>query len=522
MTKNTMLSTSGIAASAVLFLSGFQLFAANESWTVDTQAHWTENLIDKEGLDLRDGFVSASANTATFRSKLKSFAQKRRASSISISQSPIWKNWKPIENIGPSNLGDAPVLLNVGPDNYWIFGRYRGRKGKAFVAAPAEVEGFEEALKTTPYPNQYDAPGGLKESAGGYHAWQSRNMVDWVHHGPVSDTESRWMTTAECVDGKVYFYYDFPNDQDPHLIIDEDLTDGRMGKKMGMALKDPSHGSDCGVIRDLDGNFHIVFEDWSPIDASTHGWDSPLAGHAISQDGIRNFEILEPAIDQRTNPTGKFAEYPHPHWFKDDPENYPGKSAPVDVPQHRIKAGQIRAFGKYEIHEPEQNAFGDWASIAIGGQYYLFGDFDPATGHGRKSMSVAWFTSSSINEPFTFCGNIGQGHPDPDIMFAKGQFYLVTQMATDYVSPGPWVDGVDVRVGVDVSNNGAVDEWTDWQAVSESYDTIPGFSKQVSRTPARLDLSSLPAGYGFQFEVRLTDTTENDSKPILDKITLTF
>ena len=42
---------------------------------------------------------------------------------------------------------------------------------------------------------------------------------------------------------------------------------------------------------------------------------------------------------------------------------------------------------KYEVLEPEQMAFGDWAAISIGGQYYLFGDFHPADG----DMGVAWF-----------------------------------------------------------------------------------------------------------------------------------
>jgi hypothetical protein len=49
------------------------------------------------------------------------------------------------------------------------------------------------------------------------------------------------MTTAEFVDGKAYLYYDFPNDADPHLYIDEDLTDGKPGKDMGLVFKDPSH-----------------------------------------------------------------------------------------------------------------------------------------------------------------------------------------------------------------------------------------------------------------------------------------
>ena len=223
-------------------------------------------------------------------------------------------------------------------------------------------------------------------------------------------------------------------------------------------------------------------------------------------------------MDERTKPTGRFAEYPHPHWHATLPEKYPAKAAPKDIPQHRIKKGEKRAFAKYEIHEPVQNAYGDWAAISVGGQYYLFADYHPANDHIR----VGWFTSSSLDEPFTFCGEIGKGHPDPDIMFAEGRFYLATQMKTDYVSPGPWVETVEVRVGVDTNKDGSVDQWTDWQSVKENYDYTSGFSKQVTKTPASLDLSGLPEGYGFQFEVRMTDTTENASKPILDRIHLSF
>ena len=34
-------------------------------------------------------------------------------------------------------------------------------------------------------------------------------------------------------------------------------------------------------------------------------------------------------------------------------------------------------------------------------------------------MSVGWFTSASIDKPFTWCDHIGTGHPDPDIAFAE-------------------------------------------------------------------------------------------------------
>ena len=75
---------------------------------------------------------------------------------------------------------------------------------------------------------------------------------------------------------------------------------------------------------------------------------------------------------------------------------------------------------------------------------------------------------------------------------------------------------------MDTNNDALVNTWSDWQAVKESYDYTPGFSKQVKKTSAAMDLSKLPQGFGFQFEVRMTDTTENESKPILDSIMLRF
>lgn len=487
-------------------------------WLIDNDADWALAVENHANLEFADGMVTPIAQEATFRSRLKSFDKPRALKSIRFDQSPVWHNWDPIGNLGPNNLGDAPVMLSLGPDNYWMFGRYGGKGKKGFTAVDAHLEGFDIPLKTTPFPNQYDAPGGLLPGRGGYHAWQSRDMINWVHHGAVTEKFSCWVTTAEYADGKLFIYYDYPNDQDPHLYIDADLTDGIPGKNMGMAFEDPSHGSDCTFIRDLDGNFHVIYEDWSPIDASKHSWDSPLAGHAMSKDGIGNFKILDPAVDERTRPTGKFAEYPHPHWHATDPERYPAKEAPEDVSRHRIKKGQPRAYGRYEIHEPEQNAYGDWASICIGGQYYLFADYHPA----NDKIRVGWFTSSGIGKPFTFCGEIGRGHPDPDIMFAEGKFYLATQQSIDYISSGPWVEAVEVRVGVDTNNDGEVNQWTAWREVKESYDYTDGFSKQIAKKPAELELSSLPEGFGFQFEVRMTDSTENESKPILDAVELSF
>jgi hypothetical protein len=472
---------------------------------VDSQAEWQQQQAISSEIEIINGMIRPKHETAFFSSTLKRFPTKQSATRITLKQSAEWLNWNHNDPVGPANLRDAPVFIARGAGDYWMLGRFDTRDIPDNPSGePATLEGFDIPLKTTPWPNQYDAPGGLKESKGGYHAWQSRNMLDWVHHGPVTEEFSRWVTTAEYVDGKTYIYYDFPNDQDPHLYIDSDLTDGEPGKNMGLAFKDPANGSDCAVIRGLDGKFYMISEDWSPINARTHSWDSPLASLAVSDDGKTGFELRDPPVDHRTQPTGKFAEFKHPHWTLEDPANFSSD------------------MSRYEIHEPEQDAYGDWAAISIGGQYYLFGDFHPAGSTERSEMSVAMFTAPGIDQPFTYFNEIGQGHPDPDVGFAEGKFYLVTQTEHDFVSPGPWVETVEVRVGVDTSNDGKVDSWTAWQEVKESYDYIEGFAKQIERTPASMDLSSLPAGYGFAFEFRLTDTTENASSPVIDTVTVDF
>ncbi|MFD2303652.1 hypothetical protein [Roseibacillus ishigakijimensis] len=472
-------------------------------WTVSSQEDWQAATASSEGLTLADGLLAPTEKKGTFISKLQTSEEKRSLATLTLAQSPIWQNWNPVENVGPENLRDAPVLLVKGPEDYWMFGRYGApqQKGQAFQAEDVEVEGFDIPLKTTPFANQFDAPGGLQKTLGGYHAWQSRDMKTWVHHGPVTPGFAKWVTSAEQVGDKTLIYYDFPNDQDSHVFVDTDLTDGQPGENKGKAVEDPSHGSDAGFIRDLEGKMHVVFEDWSPISANKRSWDSPLAGHAVSPNGIDNFEIKAPAVDERTEPTGKIGTYRHPHWKKEDPENYPSNVA------------------EYEIHEPEQEAYGDWALIAVGGQYYLFGDYDPVGGH---EMSVGWFTSPSMDEQFTWCDHIGKGHPDPDVGFAEGQFYLVTQQKNDFVSPGPWVETVTARVGVDTDNDGAADTWSDWQEVKESYEPVEGFARQVAKTPAALDLSALPAGYGFQVELKVEDATDNKSKPLLDSLRVSF
>ena len=150
------------------------------------------------------------------------------------------------------------------------------------------------------------------------------------------------------------------------------------------------------------------------------------------------------------------------------------------------------------------------------------GDYDPAGVHDRNGMSVALFTSEDINKPFRFYGHIGSGHPDPDIMFADGKFYMITQTATDFVSDGPWVGMAKVRAGVDKDGDGQIDQWSNWQDARETYSYIPGFAKQVDRKPAMVSFSNLPAGKGFQIEVKLLAPEGNQSFPRLDLLNATF
>ena len=116
-------------------------------------------------------------------------------------------------------------------------------------------------------------------------------------------------------------------------------------------------------------------------------------------------------------------------------------------------------------------------------------------------------------------GELGDGHPDPTVAFAEGQFYLVTQQTTDYISPGPWVNGVSARVGVDTDGNGTIDQRTAWQTVQERYDHKAGYARVVDVEDARLNLASLPSGFGFQFEFRVDNSVVANVSPLMDSVT---
>ena len=447
------------------------------SWIIDSEKDWKNAKGESTHISLSGGFAEPSAEKAAFGSIVKTFKEKKKPRKITFKQSPVWDNWTQIEDITPTNVGNALVFIPVAPGDYYLLAEIDVK-----LNYPKGSTADERRAMRKRYIEENKVPRG-------YHAWHSTDLKEWTFHGQIS--YSKWVTTAEYVDGKFYIYYDRPNDQDPHLIIDEDLKDGKVGKEMGMVFSDPSNGSDVGIFRDEDGTFHMIYEDWTPISAAEHAFDSPLAGHTSSPDGIHGFTPHEHAyaIDHRTTPTGKI--------------------------------GKDRRGTPYEIHEPEQNAYGDYTMIKVGKQYYLFCDYHPK--EPGKSMRLGRFTTDDIHKEFSWAGEIGAGfHPDPSVGFAEGKFYIVMQQKTDFVSPGPWVDGVEARVGVDVDGDGRIDNWTKWQRVNETYSQKPGFVRIADVAPAQIDLNSLPAGYGFKFEFKTAQLKDNQVQPIMDSVRLMF
>jgi hypothetical protein len=460
------------------------VFGNDRAWTIESRLDWIENTRTTTDVLIEDDQARSQEVESQFSSKVKRFDQKRSVRSITFKQSDAWNNWREVSNIGLDVMRDALIFLPVKEGEYYMLGRHADYQRRR-VRNPDGTRGGWENTGLTDEEH---------EAMGGYHAWLSTDMKTWTHGGRVSTfLDGAWMTTAEYADGKFYLYYDRPNDQDPHLWVDDDLMDGKLGVNHGRALNDPSDGSDAAVFRDEDGGFNIIYENWDYNNARTHAWDAPVAGLAKSPDGLPPFVIQDHwVVDERTTPTGEIGTFTHV-----------SSETPLE----------------YEIHTPEQNAFGDWTAIKVGGQYYLFCDYDPVGGH----IKVGRFTSDSLEKRFEFVGSFGDGHPDPSVGFAEGQFYLIQQRGNvDFVSPGPWVNGVQVRVGVDKSNDGEIDYWTKWREVKERYAHKPGFARIVDRTPASLDLSALPAGYGFAFEYRTRAVPDQVVIVAMESVELTF
>ena len=141
--------------------------ADSDVWKVGTQEDWVANTEELSRIEIVEGMAKPTEKTATFRSVLKRFDEKQSAKSIVIEQSPVWDNWEPAVDIGPGCTFDSPVLLSLGPKNYWFFARHnKGSENKAwdsskgqFKAKEVKLDGFDMPLLTTPIPNQFRANG---------------------------------------------------------------------------------------------------------------------------------------------------------------------------------------------------------------------------------------------------------------------------------------------------------------------------------------------------------------------------
>jgi len=179
-TRSTRLKRIWIAAAFAYLLAAFQSTAAGQTWTIDDAADWNAAVAKAENLDLVDGRAVPTTNTAAFSSRIKAYDAPRKAVALTFRQSPAWDNWKKIPSAKPERVGNAPIFLPVADKNYYFF----ACNGKRFP----------------------------------YHGWHSTDMKAWKHLGVIA--KSHWATTAEYKDGKVYLYYDQPNDGKPHLVID--------------------------------------------------------------------------------------------------------------------------------------------------------------------------------------------------------------------------------------------------------------------------------------------------------------
>lgn len=440
--------------------------SAQEIWSVGENQDWMTVYENSSGIIIKEGELHIKKDSAFFATNLRKFNSLFTLKSVKVKQNSQWNNWQPIPKVAPETAKDAPVFIPVSEGNYWLLARH------------------SEFSNT------------------GYHAWSSKDMMNWIHHGAITSVQNRWVTTAEYFDGNFYIYFDKPNDEETFLIIDQNLSDGIPGKEMGRIFDNPSHGSDIGIFRDEDGTFHLIYEDWSPINPRLHSWDSPLAGHAESHDGINGFEPHEfpPPIDERTTPTGEINFYePHPT---------------------QLLMGKDFSPYSYEVHEEPQDAFGDYTIIKVGDQYYIFSDYDPK--EENKTMRIGRWRSNNIEKQFIWDGEIGENiHPDPTVGFAEGKFYLLVQsIHNDFISDGPWIDGVEIRAGVDIDNDGEIDNWTPFRKIKEVYSQKDDFMRVVNSDPALLQISELPAGYAFKIEMLFYN--HNNIYPIIDSFEAIF
>jgi len=345
-------------------------------------------------------------------------------------------------------------------------------------------------------------------------------MVNWTDKGVIGDGYD-WVTSAEYYDGKFFIYHDRPNDHDPSLVtvdyvagsgvVSLDASGNIAATDLGVILEKPSvtvngqtfslaGGSDNAIFRDpVDGQFHLIHEDWSHQNANRFSFDSNLLGHSTSPNGITGFIYNEATrlIDERGNLIDRADA---------TVANSLGDLGTVTIDGVNFEIGSHPNRNHLFQLTDQLHAWGDYTMIKVGDTYYMFVDDDSEA----EGIGLGYWYGDSLNSAFTYGGRLRDGlHPDPGLGFAEGNFLLMLQgtdgdniPGNDLLSSGPWAEGVEAQAGVDADNDGVVDVWTDWQEISEQYSRVAGFAKAFDVEEANLDLSSLPAGYGIQFRLR--------------------
>ena len=70
--------------------------AEEEPWVIDSQEEWEAAIASSEGISIEDGMSAPAEKSGTLKTMIKSFDRKRSASSLTVTQSPIWQNWNPM------------------------------------------------------------------------------------------------------------------------------------------------------------------------------------------------------------------------------------------------------------------------------------------------------------------------------------------------------------------------------------------------------------------------------------------
>ena len=83
----------------------------------------------------------------------------------------------------------------------------------------------------------------------------------------------------------------------------------------------------------------------------------------------------------------------------------------------------------------------------------------------------------------------------------------------------PWQLGMRGRLGVDVDEDGTVEQWTDWQELTEAHQRKPGFARVIDVKPATLSAQGLPDVETHIFEIESTGPSIDSLYPFMSSAT---